>query len=48
MFQLISLPVLSDADVTFVSSIVVLTSNGIFLIVPVLLAVSDINFSDQP
>ena len=47
MFQLASMPVLSDAAVTFFSSVVVLTPNGSFWIVPLLFAVSDINRSDQ-
>jgi hypothetical protein len=39
---------LSDAIVTFLSSIVVLNPNGSFWIVPLLFAVSGIHFSDQP
>jgi len=42
MFQLRSVPVLSDVVVTFLSSITVLTPNDNFWIVPLLHSVSDI------
>jgi hypothetical protein len=45
MFQLTSVPVLSDAVDTFCNSVVVLTPNGQFLSVPLLHSVSDIRFN---
>jgi len=42
MFQLIIVPVLSDVIVIFLSSIVVLTPNGKFWVVPLLHSLSDI------
>jgi hypothetical protein len=45
MFQLRSVPVLSDVVVTFLRSITVLTPNGNFWIVPLLHSVSDIRWA---
>jgi hypothetical protein len=42
IFQLANVPVLSDAADTFFSSIVVLTPNGNFWVVPLLYSISDI------
>jgi len=42
MFQLTSVPGLSDAVVTFLSSIVLLTPKGRFWVLPLLHSVSDI------
>jgi len=42
MFQLIIVPVLSNVIVIFFSSIVVLTPNGKFWVVPLLHSLSDI------
>ena len=47
MFRLISVPVLSDVVVIFFSSIVVLTPNGNFWVVPALNSVSDITNAGQ-
>jgi hypothetical protein len=41
MFELTSVPVLSDVFVTFFSSVIVLTANGNFWIVPLLHSASD-------
>jgi len=43
MFELRSVPVLSDVNVTFLSSIIVLTPNGNFWIVPLLHSVRDVS-----
>ena len=43
IFQLRSVPVLSDVVVTFLSSIIILTPNGNFWVVPLLHSLSDLS-----
>ena len=47
MFQLTSVPVLSYVVATIFSLIVVLTPNGNFFVVPLLLSASDISLSSS-
>jgi hypothetical protein len=41
VFQLTNVPVLSEVGVTFLSSVIVVTANGQFWIVPLLYSVND-------